>query len=95
MGYYGLDIEEKRIEGSFLMKRAKLILAVVGLIAILVGCFVASNYIKKYTPSKEYADLIEYFSIEADDECALIKDTELLGEKVLIINNENYIPLHQ
>lgn len=74
------------------MKRAKLVLAVIVLILILVGCFVASNFIKKYTPSKERMDLIEYFSIENEDDCALIKNNELLGEKVTVIKGENYIP---
>ncbi|MBO4461997.1 MAG: hypothetical protein J5749_03860, partial [Lachnospiraceae bacterium] len=74
------------------MKRAKLVLAVIVLILILIGCFVASNFIKKYTPSKERMDLIEYFSIEDEADCALIKDNELLGEKVTVIKGENYIP---
>ena len=75
------------------MKKVKLILAVIGLVIILTGCFVASNLIKKYTPSKERADLNEYFSIEKDDECALIMDMELIGEKALIINDQNYVSI--
>ena len=75
------------------MKKAKLVLAVIGLTVVLIGCFVGSIFIKKYTPSKEHADLTEYFSIEADDECALIKDSELSAEKVTIIKNEYYLPL--
>lgn len=75
------------------MKKAKLVLAVIGLTLVLIGCFVGSIFIKKYTPSKEHADLTEYFSIEADDECALIKDNELSAEKVTIIKNEYYLPL--
>ena len=75
------------------MKKAKLVLAVIGLTVVLTGCFVGSIFIKKYTPSKEHADLAEYFSIEADDECALIKDSELSAEKVTVIKNEYYLPL--
>ena len=75
------------------MKRAKLILAVIALLVVLVLCFIASNLIKKYTPSKEHADLNDYFSIDKGDEAAIIMDNDLLAEKALIIKGEYYVEL--
>lgn len=75
------------------MKKAKLVLAVIALLVVLILCFIASNLIKKYTPSKEYADLNDYFSIDKGDDVAIIMDNELLAEKALIVKGEYYVDL--
>lgn len=48
------------------------VLIVIGLIAIVVGGIVVSSLVKKYSPSKEYADLKEYYGITEDSQVALI-----------------------
>lgn len=62
-----------------------LMLAVVG-----VGCQMA----KKYLPSKEIADLWDYYGIE-ENQAAICYDGEVLEEKAIVKNGEIYIALDQ
>ena len=47
--------------------------------------------IKKYGPSKEKADLKEYYGIETENQLAVIVDNEVLGAKGILLDGRAYV----
>lgn len=75
------------------MRRRKVIpvLVAIALIILAASVMAAVSLIKKYTPTKERADLNEYFSLTEDDEAAVIIGNELLEAKGMVVGEEIYI----
>lgn len=67
------------------------ILVALALIILAATVMVVSSLIKKYTPTKDRADLKEYFSLSEEDETAVIIGNELLEAKGLIVDRTVYI----
>lgn len=51
------------------------------LLFILIGGFAAGRFLyQKYSPSKEMADLNEYFGLESDQDMAVVVNQENVGD---------------
>lgn len=76
-------------------RRIKAIVIAVGLIIILAIAIVVINLIQKYTPSKERADLTQYYGLEQaqEEELAVIVDNKVAEDKSIIYDNNVYINL--
>ncbi len=60
-------------------------------IVIIAGAIGGAFLIKKYGPSKEKADLKEYYGIEKEDQLAVIVDNEILGASGIMLDKKAYI----
>lgn len=85
--------ESRNRKRAQLLKRRKQIMRmrigifVVAVVAIIAGAFLY----KKYSPSKEKADLNKYYGIEQTDDVAVIVDDEILGASGRIVDGKPYI----
>lgn len=57
------------------------------IVAVIVGAFL----IKKYSPSKEQANLNEYYGIASEDQLAVIIDDKIVGAAGRIVDGKPYI----
>lgn len=80
----------KRISPE-LKRRLVSILAAVILIVIVLIIYIVGNIIEKYTPTDERADLNEYFSIENDEQVAILMQDTKSEEKGLLIDGRVYL----
>lgn len=67
------------------------VLTVLCLIVLVLAAGVITLLIKRYSPSKEKMDGMEYFQLTGANEAALIVNRELAEEKVKIIDGRYYI----
>ena len=58
---------------------------------IVVGVIGGAFFIKKYGPSKEKADLKNYYGIEKENQLAVIVDNEVLGAKGIVLDGKPYV----
>lgn len=65
----------------------KMILLVILIIAAIAGAFLW----KKYSPSKEKADLKKYYGIEQEDQLAIIVNNEVVEPKGMIADGKAYV----
>lgn len=65
----------------------KMILLVILIIAAIAGAFLW----KKYSPSKEKADLEKYYGIEQEDQLAIIVNNEVVEPKGMIADGKAYV----
>ena len=85
--------ESRNRKRAQLLKRRKQIMRmrigifVVAVVAIIAGAFLY----KKYSPSKEKADLNKYYGIDQTDAVAVIVDDEILGASGRIVDGKPYI----
>ena len=79
------SIQRKKRRKKALVLRSVLFLIV--LVSIIVGAFL----LKKYGPSKDRADLNEYFGITKKDELAIIIDNEVLSASGKIFDGQPYV----
>lgn len=77
------------------MRKKKIMRAVMLLlfIVIFVGGVIGFQLLKKYMPSREMADLTEYFGIEKEDEFALVMNGEISEDGGIEKENGIYISL--
>ena len=62
------------------------------LLFILIGGFAAGRFLyQKYSPSKEMADLNEYFELGGDQDMAVIVNQENVGDKARFIDGKVYV----
>ncbi len=62
------------------------------LLFILIGGFAAGRFLyQKYSPSKELADLNEYFELGGDQDMAVIVNQENVGDKARFIDGKVYV----
>ena len=76
-----------------LMKRRKKIMRIrIAAIAILIVGIVAGAVLyKKYSPSKEQANLKEYYGVSKEDELAVIIDNSIVGASGKLLDGKPYI----
>lgn len=67
------------------------VLTVLCLIVLVLAAGVITLLIKRYSPSKEKMDGMEYFQLTGANEAALIVNRELAEEKVKIIDGRYYV----
>ena len=61
------------------------------LLFILIGGFAAGRFLyQKYSPSKEMADLNEYFGLESDQDMAVVVNQENVGDMARLIDGKIY-----
>ena len=62
------------------------------LLFILIGGFAAGRFLyQKYSPSKELADLNEYFGLESDQDMAVVVNQENVGDMARLIDGKVYV----
>ena len=72
-------------------RQRNLIIKITVFIVILVGGIGGALLYKKYAPSKELADLNEYYGIQQEDQLALIIDDELVGAHGIVSDGIAYV----
>ena len=72
-------------------KKAIPVIAASGIIVILIFAMLVTALVKKYTPSKEKADLKAYFGIESQEEMAIIWNQEVMKDKAFVDNKHVYV----
>ena len=72
-------------------KKAIPVIAAAGIIVILIFAMLVTALVKKYTPSKEKADLKAYFGIESQEEMAIIWNQEVMKDKAFVDNKHVYV----
>jgi len=75
-------------------EQARRLIPILGamLLIILIAAAVCIAYlVEKYSPSEERMDLKEYFSVEAEDEVAIILEDELTDLKGKMVDGEVYV----
>ena len=72
-------------------KKAIPVIAAAGIVVVLIFAMLVTALVKKYTPSKEKADLKAYFGIESQEEMAIIWNQELMKDKAFVDNKHVYI----
>ena len=80
----------RRVQARRRRKRnlaVKVLLFIIIVTAVIGGAFL----IKKYGPSKEKADLKEYYGIETENQLAVIVDNEVLGAKGILLDGRAYV----
>lgn len=58
---------------------------------IIVGVIGGAFLIKKYGPSKEKADLNEYYGLETENQLAVVVDNKVLGAKGIMLDGRAYV----
>ena len=72
-------------------RKAKPVIIAAGIIVILIFVMLVTALVKKYTPSKEKANLKDYFGIETQEEVAIIWNQEMMKDKAFVDNKHVYI----
>lgn len=72
-------------------KKAIPVIAAAGIIVILIFAMLVTALVKKYTPSKEKADLKAYFGIESQEEMAIIWNQKVMKDKAFVDNKHVYV----
>lgn len=74
-------------------KKGVAVLGIVLMFMIIIAGIVGFLLAKKYMPSKEMADLQEYFGIEQEDEIPVIVNQEVVETKGILRDGNVYFPL--
>ena len=72
-------------------RKRNLALRVILFFIIIVGVIGGAFLIKKYGPTKDRADLNEYYGIENENQLAVIIDNEVLGAKGILLDGKAYV----
>lgn len=78
-------------------KRAKkrrqrsLTIRVILLFVIIIGAIGGTFFVKRYGPTKERADLKEYYGIEHEDQLAIVIDNKVVGNQGILIDGKPYV----
>lgn len=72
------------------MKKAIPVIVAAVLIIIIGGAYFGMKFLEKYSYSKEYADLNEYYSLNSEEEAAIILQDEIVEEKALLRDGVYY-----
>lgn len=72
-------------------RRRNLAVKLLIFIIIIMGITVGAFFIKRYSPSKEKADLKKYYGIEQENQMAVIIDNEVIGAKGMVIDGIPYL----
>lgn len=87
------NTNQNRIRRARARKKRKqnLALKLTLFVIIIAGVIGGAFLLKKYGPSKEKADLKEYYGIEQEDQLAVIIDNEVLGAKGIVLDGKAYV----
>lgn len=66
------------------MKKAIPVIIAIVLIVLIGGVYAGTKFLERYSYSKEYADLNEYYALNEEGETAIILQDELVEEKALL-----------
>ena len=72
------------------MKKAIPVIIAIVLIIIIGGAYVGVRFLEKYSYSKEYADLNEYYGVNGQADTAIILQDEIIEEKALLKDGVYY-----
>ncbi len=72
------------------INKAPILAAIAFIFIVLLAAFI-STLVKKYTPTKERADLQEYYNVWEADDMALILDRKLVEEKAKLWDGRVYL----
>ena len=81
---------KKRRRSQANRRLASVLAAAVLVVVALIGVL-ASYLIEKYTPSKERMSWNEYYSVDSEDEAAVILNDKLTDIKARVIDGEVYV----
>lgn len=87
------EIERSRVRRRRKRPRVNLmpIFIAIAFITIVLFAVMLSIFIKKYSPSKERADLQEYYHLQEEDDIALILDQQLIEETAKYWDGQVYL----
>ena len=72
-------------------RQRNLVIKVFIFLVVIVGVIGGAFLIKKYGPTKEKADLNEYYGIQKENQLAVIIDNEVLGAQGIMLDGKVYI----
>ena len=72
-------------------RQRNLVIKVFIFLVVIVGVIGGAFLIKKYGPTKEKADLNEYYGIQKENQLAVIIDNEVLGAQGIKLDGKVYI----
>lgn len=61
------------------------------IMVLIIGAAAAAFLWKRYSPTKEKADLKQYYGVENNEQVAVVTDNEVIGPKGKIIDGEAYV----
>lgn len=61
------------------------------LVVIIIAVIGVAGLVKKYSPSKDRADLDKYYGIEQENQLAIIVNNEIVGAKGTLIDGKPYV----
>lgn len=89
---YFSKMKYKRVQGVGMKKKKILpLLLTVGFITLVIFIIILSSVIEKYIPSKEKADLIQYYELQGTDDVAIVLDQQKEEEKGKYIDGQVYL----
>lgn len=72
------------------MKKAIPVIIAIVLIILIGGAYVGVKFLEKYSYSKEYADLNEYYALNGQADTAIVLQDEIIEEKALLKDGVYY-----
>lgn len=72
------------------MKKAIPVIIAIVLIILIGGAYVGVKFLEKYSYSKEYADLNEYYALNGQTDTAIVLQDEIIEEKALLKDGVYY-----
>ncbi len=75
-------------------KKIMPVIVVIVLILLIIAGIVIVSLIQKYTPSKERADLSDYYNITSDADVAIVLNNEITDDDAAFIDGHVYLDYH-
>ena len=72
-------------------RQRSLTIRVILLFFIIIGVIGGTFFVKRYGPTKERADLKEYYGIEHEDQLAIVIDNKVVGNQGILIDGKPYV----
>lgn len=72
-------------------RQRSLTIRVILLFVIIIGVIGGTFFVKRYGPTKERADLKEYYGIEHEDQLAIVIDNKVVGNQGILIDGKPYV----
>lgn len=81
---------QRRVQARRRRKR-NLMMKIIFFLIVIAGVIGGTFLIKRYSPSKDKADLKEYYGIEKKDQLAVIIDNQVIGAQGIMLEGKAYI----
>lgn len=85
------EVNRRPVRRKAVKKRSKAPLVILIVIILIVLIAVGMYLLEKYTPTKERADLNEYFGVTSPEEVVIIRDRNVMDETARNINGHLYV----